>query len=112
MPKGMDLQNEGTAPENLGKDPAGIAFALRALACINVHDSEAAQKQELTLRQISDADPYMKEHGESLTAYLFRAFGRNCTPVLMRYLQGVQSPEDLEVNIKAYARKLESILGL
>lgn len=112
MPMGMDLTGEGNQASNTTKDPAGTAFALRALAVIAVHDSEAAQARNLTLRQISDADPYLREHSESLTACLFRAFGRNCLPVLEKYLEGTQPPHDLEVNKRAAVRGLEHILGL
>ena len=44
--------------------------------------------------------------------YLFRAFGRNCIPVLTKYMEGVQSPEDLDDNILLYARGFAERLGL
>ncbi len=112
MPMGMDLVGTESQRANVTKDPAGIAFATRAIAVVHVHDSDAAKARNLTLRQICDADGYLKDHADSLTMSLFRAFGRNCLPVLESYLEGTQSAQDLEVLIRKYEHGLEGAVGL
>lgn len=112
MPQELDLNNYVASSGINEKGRSDIVFAVRALAVIRVHDSEEAKERNLTIREICDVDPWLKEHSESLMHYLFRAFGRNCIPVLTKYMEGVQSPEDLDDNILLYARGFAERLGL
>ena len=82
MPQELNLDNCVASSGINEKGRADIVFAVRALAVIRVHDSEEAKERNLTIREICDVDPWLKEHSESLMHYLFRAFGRNCIPVL------------------------------
>ena len=112
MPKEMELAS-GSGSQNTGaKDAVGIAFATRAMAVIQVHDSAEAKARNLTLRQICCADEYLRDHADTLSAYLFRAFGRNCLPVLQSFLEGVQEPAELEATVRSYARVIQHNLGL
>lgn len=112
MPKEMELNPGGVASNSGAKDPVGVMFATRALAVVQVHDSEEAKSRNLTLRQICCADEYLRDHADTLSAYLFRAFGRNCVPVLQSFLEGVQEPAELESNVRSYARVIQHNLGL
>lgn len=112
MPRNMELNGDGNLAPDSAKDHESIVFALHALAVIQVHDSEAAKEKGLTIRDICEKDPYMSSHSESLTSCLFRAFGRHCSPVFLKYLEGVQTTSDLSVNVTAQAKALERQLGI
>ena len=112
MPQGMNLMNDAGGPGRANSDTHGISFAIRALAVLRVHDSDAAKAKGLTLRQISEADFWLNDHLDGLTSQLFRAFGRHCEPVLRKFMLDVETEADLEAHVTKIQKQLEQDLGL
>lgn len=112
MPRGLDLMGGSATVHQLVNDPVGLSIAVRALAVIEVHDSSEAQAKKLSIRQICDADEYLREHSSTLSAALFRTFGRNCKPTFETFVSGYYSGPELESNVKSYANVIRHNLGL
>lgn len=112
MPKEMTLQGTEVAAAPGPADAVGLAFAARALAVVRVHDSEEGKAKNLTLRDICAKDDYLADRVETLSAHLFRAFGRHCVPVLENFLAGVYSAEEIEAQVQQYTADLRSKLDL
>lgn len=93
-------------------DAVGIAFATRALAVIRIHDSDEGKAKNLSIRDICMADDYLVDRVETLSAHLFRAFGRHCVPVLENFVKGSQSEEELEAQVQRFVKEMSGKLGL
>ena len=101
-----------TTAQNSVSDPVGLSIAVRALAVIEVHDSAEAQAKKLSLRKICDADEYLREHNNTLSAALFRTFGRNCKPTFEAFVSEYYPGPELESKVKSYANVIRHNLGL
>lgn len=111
--KAMDLNKEKPAEvKGLGWGEDHL-FAAIALAAIRVHDSDSAKEKGLTLKEICAMDHRMRAAEDRLVLRLFRAFGRNCIPVLTKYLEEAGMTEDkIEDALVPFVNYFNEKLGL
>lgn len=112
MPRGLDLMGSSAPVQNPVSDPVGLSFAVRALAVIEVHDSKEAQERKLSIRQICVAEEYLREHSATLSAALFRNFGRNCKPTFESFASTYYPESELASQVKYHADAIRRKLDL